>query len=116
MPDDTLLANTLKVPTYISNYKDNYQRFKEREASYKSNKIRMCSVVLAQCAPLMEAKLQVMEGWEDNMTDLLFILTAAPAVCIDVQQNFSMHVVAHEAFSSLANCFQNSNTALVFKT
>ena len=81
MPNNTFLADTLKAPIYISNYKDDNHRFKGREASYKSNKSRMCSVVLAQS---MEAKLQVTEGWEDNKTDLLFVLTAAEAACIGV--------------------------------
>ena len=76
----------------------------------------MRSVVLAQCDPSMEAKLQVTEGWENNKADLLFVLTAAQAACIGMQQNFSMHVEAREAYRSLANCFQNNDTALVYKT
>ena len=75
----------------------------------------MCSVILAQCDPAMEAKLQVTEGWVENKADLLFVLMAAQAVCIGVQQNYSKHMVAREAFRSLANCFQNSDTALTFK-
>ena len=75
----------------------------------------MCSVILAQCNPAIEAKLQVTEGWLENKTDLLFVLMAAQAVCIGVQQNYSKHIVAREAFRSLANCFQNSDTALIFK-
>ena len=62
MPDDALLADTLKAQIYISDYKDDNERFKEHTACYKSNKSRMCSVVLTQCDPLMEAKLQVTEG------------------------------------------------------
>ena len=75
----------------------------------------MCSVVKAQCDLSMEAKLQVTEGWEENKTDLLFVLTAAQAACIGVQRNYSVNVVAREAMRSLANCFQNNETALVFK-
>ena len=63
----------------------------------------------------MQEKLQVTEDWEANKTDLLFILMAAQAACIGVQDNYSMHVVAREAMHSLANCFQNSDTTLSFK-
>ena len=75
----------------------------------------MCSVVIGQCDPAMDAKLQVTEDWEANRTDLLFVLKAAQAACISVQDNHSMHVVAHEALCSFANCFQNSQPALTFK-
>ena len=75
----------------------------------------MRSVILAQCDLAMVAKLQVMEGWLENKTNLLFVLMAAQAACIGVQKNYSKHIVAREAFRSLANCFQNSDTALVFK-
>ena len=34
MPDDTLLADTLKAPIYIANYKDKNKRFNERTACY----------------------------------------------------------------------------------
>ena len=81
MPDDALLADTLKAQIYISDYKDDMQRFKEHQASYKSNKSRMCRAVLTQSVPVMEAKLQETEGWEDSKTDLLFVLTAAQVAC-----------------------------------
>ena len=76
----------------------------------------MCSVIMGQCDLGMQAKLQVTEDWEANKTDLLFVLMAAQVVCIGVQDNYSTHAVASEAFRSLANCFQNSDTALAFKT
>ena len=76
----------------------------------------MCSVILAQCDLAMVAKLQVMEGWLENKTNLLFVLMAAQVACIGgVHQNYRKHIVAREAFRSLANCFQNSDTALIFK-
>ena len=75
----------------------------------------MCSVVKAQCDPLMEAKLEATEGWEDNKTDLLFVLTTAQAACIGVQRNYSLYVSARGAMRSLANCFQNTESALDFK-
>ena len=34
MPDDTLLADTLKAPIFIANYKDKNKRFNERTACY----------------------------------------------------------------------------------
>ena len=116
MPDDTLLTDTLKAQIHISRYNDKDKRFNERKACYKSNKSRMCSVVLAQCDPAMEVKLQVTEGWEDNKTDLLFVLTAAQAACTGVQKNYSMYVMARDAMRSMTNCFHNNDTALAFKT
>ena len=52
-------------------------RWKKCVGFYKSNKRAMCSVVMGQCDPAMQAKLQVTEDWEANKTDLLFVLTAA---------------------------------------
>ena len=91
------------------------KRFNDRQDAYRSNKSSMCIVILALCDPVMEAKLQVTEGWLENKMDLLFVLMAAQAACIGIQKNYSKHIVAHEAFRSLANCFQNSDTALIFK-
>ena len=113
-PDDTLLAGS-KAQIHLHRYNDKYKRFKERKACYLSNKAHMCSVVKAQCDPSMQAKLQVTEGWEDNKTDLLFVITTAQAVCIGVQRNYSVYIAAREAMRSLANCFQNNETALRFK-
>ena len=114
MPDNRLLE-TVKGPMYMSNYNDAMKRFNDRQDAYRSNKSRMCSVILAQCDPAMDAKLQVTEGWLENKADLLFVLMAAQVACIGVQKNYRKHIVAREAFRSLANCFQNSDTALVFK-
>ena len=114
MPDDGLLSG-LKGDLHKLNYKDDIQMWKKGMGYYKLNKSSMCSVVLGQCDVAMQAKLQVTENWEGNKTDLLFALNAAQAACIGVQENYSMHVVGREAFCSLANCFQNTDTALVFK-
>ena len=103
-PDDALLAG-LKASMHLSWYNYQYKRFHERKACYLSNKARMCSVVRAQCDPSMEAKLEATEGWEDNKTDLLFVLTAAQAACIGVQRNYSLYVSACGAMRSLANYF-----------
>ena len=75
----------------------------------------MCSVVLGQCDMAMQVKLQVTEDWDANKTYMLFVLKAAQAACISVQDNYSMHAVAREVVRSLTNCFQNSDTALAFK-
>ena len=75
----------------------------------------MCSVVRAQCDPVMEAKLEATEGWEDNKTDLLFVLTAAQAACIGVQRNYSLYVSAGGAMHSLAKYFQNAESAIDFR-
>ena len=82
---------------------------------YETNKSAMCSVVIGQCDLAMDAKLQVTEDWEANRTDLLFVLKAAQAACIGVQDNHSMHLVVHEALRSFANCFQNSQVDLTYK-
>ena len=84
------------------------KRYNDRQDAYRSNKSSMCIVILAQCDPVMEAKLQVTEGWLENKMDLLFVLMAAQAACIGIQQNYSKHIMAREAIRSLANCFQNS--------
>ena len=115
IPGDSLLE-TVKGPMYISNYNNATKCFNDRQDAYRSNKSRMCSVILAQCDPVMDAKLQVTKGWLENKTDLLFFLMAAQAACIGVQKNYSKHIVVREAFRPLASCFQNSDTALVFKT
>ena len=112
-PDDALLAGS-KAFIHLTRYTYQYERVKERKACYLSNKARMCSVVRAQCDPAMEAKLEATEGWEDNKTDLLFVLTAAQAACISVQRNYSFYVSARGAMHSLANCFQNAESALDF--
>ena len=104
MPDNNLLSG-VKADLYKSNYKDDMSRWKKRVGFYKSNKSAMCSVVMGQCDAAMYAKLQVTEGWDANKTDLLFVLTAAQVACIGVQDNYSMHVVAHEAVCSSTNCF-----------
>ena len=91
------------------------QRWKKRQGYYKSNKSAMRSVVLGQYDMAMQAKLQVTEDWEANKTDLLFVLKAAKLTRISMQESYSMNVVAREAFCSLANCFQNSDPALIFK-
>ena len=114
MPDNSLLSD-LKGDLHKSNYKDDMQRWKKRMGYYKSNKNSMCSVVLGQCDATMQVKLQVTENWEANKTDLLFVFKTAQAASIGVQENYSMHSMGREAFRSLANCFQNSDTALVFK-
>ena len=114
MPDNRLLE-TVKGPMYMPNYNDAMKRFNDRQDAYRSNKSCTCSVILAQCDPAMDAKLQVAEGWLENKTDLLFVLMAAQAACIGIQKNCSKHIVARVAFRSLANCFQNSDAALIFK-
>ena len=75
----------------------------------------MCSVIRAQYDPAMIAKLEATEDWEKNKTDLLFALTAAQAMCIGVQRNYSLYVSARVAMCSLANCFQNAESAMDFK-
>ena len=114
-PDEDLLTGP-KASMHLSRYNYyQYERFHERKACYLSNKARMCSVVRAQCDPVMDAKLEATEGWEDNKTDLLFILMAAQAACIGVQRNYSLYVSSRGAMCSLANCFQNAESALDFK-
>ena len=114
MPDNSLLSD-VKADLHKSNYKDDMQVWKQRVRYYTSSKSAMCSVVLSQCDAAMQAKLQVTEDWEANKTDLLFVLKAAQAACISVWEHYSMHVEGREAFCSLANCFQSSDTALIFK-
>ena len=114
-PDNAPLANPLKAQVHLHPYTDQYKRLEEHKACYLSNKAHMCSVVKAQCDPSMQAKLQVTEGWEDNKTDLPFVLTAAQAACIGVQRNYSVYIAARVAMRSLANCFQNNKSALGFK-
>ena len=86
-PDDALLSDPLKAQINLSWYTDQYKRFEERKACYLSNKAHICSVVKAQYDHSMQAKVQATEGWEDNKTDLLFVLTAAQAACVGVQRN-----------------------------
>ena len=114
MPDNSLLSG-LKGDIHKSNCKDDMQVWKQRVRYYTSNKSAMYSVVLGQYDAAMQVKLQVTENWEANKIDLLFILKAAQAACIGVQENYSMHVVGCEVFCSLANYFQNIDTALIFK-
>ena len=89
--------------------------WKDQVKYYTSNKSAMCSVVLGQCDPAMQARLQMPKSWDVNKRDLLFVLKAAQAACIGVQENFSMHIVGHEAMRSLANCFRTTDTPLTFK-
>ena len=107
MPEESLLEGA-QGGLYISDYQDDVKNWKQQVISYESNKSAMCSVVIGQCDTAMEAKLQVAENWEANRTDLLFVLKTAQAAYIGVQDNHIMHVVAHEALHSFANCFQNS--------
>ena len=113
-PDEALLTGP-KASIYLSQYTFQYKKTEDRKACYLSNKARMCSVIRAQCDPAMEAKLEATEGWEDNKTDLLFVLEAAQAACIGVQRNYSLYVSARVAMCSLANCFQNAEDAMDFK-
>ena len=114
MPDESEMLSA-KSALYISDYQDDVRNWKQQVKDYDSNKSAMCSVVMGQCDTAMEAKLQVAEDWEAKRTDLLFVLQTAQAACIGVQDNHSMHVVAHEALRSFANCFQNSQIGLNYK-
>ena len=114
MPDDSLLS-VVKGDLQKSNCKDDMQERKQHVRSYMSNKSAMCSVVLGQCDTAMQAKLQVTEDWEADKTDLLFALKAAHVACISLQENYSMHVAVREALRPLTYCFQNTDTALIFK-
>ena len=80
-----------------------------------SNKSTICGVILGQCDVAMHAKLEMPEDWDANCSDLLFVLKAAQAACVSVQENFSYHLVARNTLCSFANCFQNSENPLVFK-
>ena len=114
MPDESLLKGAQK-DLYIAEYQEDLRNWKQQVINYESNKSAMCSVVMGQCDTAMEAKLQVAEDWEAKRTDLLFVLQTAQAACIGVQDNHSMHVVAHEALRSFANCFQNNQVGLTYK-
>lgn len=114
MPDDSLLTS-LKKDIYFYQYKKEADSAILRRASYLSNKASMCSVLRAQCDPAMVAKLEATEDWDAKKTDLLFVLEAAQAACLGVQQNYSVYVSARDAMRSLANCFQNTESAVEFK-
>lgn len=113
-PDDAQLTS-LKKDIYFYQYKKEADSAILRKASYLSNKASMCSVLRAQCDPAMVAKLEATEDWEAKKTDLLFVLEAAQAACLGVQQNYSVYVSARDAMRSLANCFQNTESAVDFK-
>ena len=114
MPDESLMSGT-QGQMHMSNYKDDMKDWKAKVRHYTSNKSAMCSAVLGQCDPAMHARLQMTENWEANKMDLLYVLKAAQAACIGVQENFSMHIVGCEAMRSLANSFQTTDTPLTFK-
>ena len=90
-------------------------RWEERVHYYKLNKRAICGVGLGQCDVLMLSKLAITTGWEANKSDLLWVLKAAQAACIGVQENYSHHVVGCEALESLTTCKQDSNSNLDFK-
>ena len=98
MPEQSLLEGAQVIANlHISNYQDDMKNWKDKVICYQSNKSAMCSVVIGQCDLAMIAKLQITEDCEANRTDLLFVLKAVQVACISVQDNHSMHVVAHEA-------------------
>ena len=55
------------------------------------------------------------DGGLGGQQDGSAVQRAAQAACIGVQQNYSVYVAAREAMRSLANCFQNNESALDFK-
>ena len=87
------MTESKQGPMHMSNYKDDMTNWKDRVKYCTSNKSTMCSVVLGQCDPAIQAKLQMTKSWDANKRNLLFILKAAHAACIGVQDYFSLHVV-----------------------
>ena len=65
----------------------------------------MSSVLLGHCDTAMHAKLRMTEDWDDNKSDLLFVLEAAQAACVGIRDNFSLYILARDALRLFANCF-----------
>ena len=99
----------------FAEYHEDKKTWTRKVENYTSNKSTVCSVLLEQSDPAMHAMLEMTEDWDSNKSNLLFVLKAAEARCIDVQENFSPHTVAREALRTFANCFQNSEEPLAFK-
>ena len=55
------LTESKQGPIHMSNYDRDMKDWKEHLKYYKSNKSAMCSVVLMQCDPAMQVRLQIME-------------------------------------------------------
>ena len=113
-PTKDMLKST-SAAIFVSNYSRKMDRWEKRTVSCTTNKSIICGVVLAQCDVAMQAKLAIIAGWEANKSNLLWVLKAAQLACIGMQENYSHHVVGHEALQSLTMCSQNSDSELDFK-
>ena len=80
-----------------------YDKREHQVASYTTNKSIMSSILLGQCDNAMHAKLEMTKDWENHKPELFFLLKAAQATCVGIQENFSMYVVARDALRSFHN-------------
>ena len=73
--DDVIIApgGTQKFAKY---HKDK-KTWTRKVENYTSNKSTMCSMLLGQCDFAMHAMLEMIEDWESNTSNLLFVLKAA---------------------------------------
>ena len=56
------MTESKQGPMHMSNYKDDMTNWKDRVKYYAFNKSAMCSVVLGQCDPATQSRLQMTES------------------------------------------------------